>query len=94
MLQAERTTMATVGTKVESIELFEKHRGLWVAKLIAFVSLCLGVVALAFGQFDRAVPLFVGWLCVWLLARESGRLCTRVDQLEFELDRLREKPIA
>lgn len=84
--------MATVQTNVEGIELFEKHRGLWIAKLIAFVSLCFGVAALLLGQFDHAVPLFIGWLCVWLLARESGKLCTRVEQLESELRQLREKP--
>ena len=83
--------MASVKSKLDDIAIFEKHRSLWYAKLIAGIGVCMGIVGLVFGRFDQALPTFLGCLALWWLARESAGLWTRVENLQAALDRLQPK---
>jgi hypothetical protein len=86
--------MATVRQKLNRIEVFEKHRTLWCAKLIAFIGLGWGAFALVYERFDfEALLIFLGCLCLWLIARDSTGLWDRLERLEAEASSLRSKPI-
>jgi hypothetical protein len=68
--------------KMDGIEVFETHRGLWVGLFLASLALVVFAFRAATGDFLESLPFLGLSIGVLLVGRECVRLWKRVNELE------------